>query len=181
MSLFAITPSNTTYTCRLASVAGSVRFFLYQAIPVGKKPPPAPLGFFSLIGPAMLQSCGTRTTRQEESSRAGCSPPDTSSCTNFHPSSRITTSRAAACTCIAGRVVQNPSPNTIGSARLRSLIRLHSGVLSNSETGLGNYSLFRLAEGLLVGYLDIPAIRTRNDLGSNPSELRQSAAEASFP
>src|SRR3954463_12584046 len=66
---------------------GAVKILRYQPVPLGKKPPPAPLGL-SLSGLlSMLQSWGRSTLRQEASANVGASAPAGSPRKNFQPAS----------------------------------------------------------------------------------------------
>src|SRR3954452_7997898 len=80
-------PSNSTLTRLSFQSAGALNVLRYQPVPVGKKPPPAPDGFFLSGGASMLQSCGRSTVRQELSVKEGASAPLGSPSWNFHPES----------------------------------------------------------------------------------------------
>src|SRR3954469_13660135 len=75
--------------------AGAVKLLRYQPVPLGKKPPPAPLGA-SLSGLlSMLQSWGRSTVRHEASANVGASAPAGSPRKNFQPASAASSWRGA--------------------------------------------------------------------------------------
>src|SRR5215472_17381086 len=80
-----MTPSKTINVRWVAADTGTSKVLRYQPIPAGKKPPAGPAGFFSSMGPAMAESCGSVTVCQEESSKEGACAPVASDCRNRQP------------------------------------------------------------------------------------------------